>query len=608
MTDSKPPLAESEPFWRQNLEALREVDPEWADRLAAVSLPPAEPATGRDGSPTFRVRTSEGDRWLGWTSMPTVSGPALLENFDPGGSNVVLFGIGQGVEARLLTNRLGPSRAVFVLERDAATLSMALRVTDLADAIRRGRLVLIVGDDLGEGLVRFLAEREGYLTPERMLAWPWMDQAAKDAARIVIQRAANEVARHRTARLATTIETMSSWSPSRGAMPDHPRTMVICPHADQEICRLAAGAVKGLEGLGWPSASWVANTPDRARAVGVARLIAEFRPDLVILIDAVRARLGQLLPDGLPVATWLTPWARLTSEVARGIGPHDGIFTTTSTAVVKQPLEDGAVDPNRAAWLPPAIADLPAADERSREWDVAAIGDAYSLDAESNGLKLDSHQALWGAARRLIEAQAERYTSGDVERLLAQAESQSGASFADSGMRGEFREHINAVLGRTLIRRAAYDALRKAGLSIGLWGRGWAEHASLADCCQGTVWQGDRSRVHSRAKVVLHVDIAGDVTPELLDAAACGAVLVVRAHPNDQKPGGLAQVLEPGREVLTFSRHSELIGHVKRLLADEAERRAIADRARARIAENHTMAHRLRAIRAAVSQTLNPRP
>jgi len=609
MSDPNTPH-ESDAVWQRNLAALRTVDANLADPLAAQPIPDgAIPATGRDGAPTYKLRTPDGEQWLGHTSMPTVSGPALLRNFDPGDGNVVLVGIGQGVEARLLCERLRANQAVFVLAEAPTTLALALRVHDLAGPLERGRLILIVDEDLGRTLVRFLIDHPGYLPPERMLGWPWLDPPGTDAAKFLVQRSATEVTLQRAAALSAAAEDLSERYDDPPPLPDRPRCLVVCPHVEQAICGFAGDVLTGLGELDWPAASWLGNTPRTRHPLALVHQIAEFGPDMVVLIDAVRGQLSQILPGKMPLASWITPWARLAPAAVDGIGPTDRVFTLTPS--VRGRLVDAGLAPSRVIWLGPAVTRAPegeVARDRPPEYDVVAIADASPLDPAAQGLTLESHLAVWTAARRLIEEQIERYTDDQVERVLEQAESRTGAALGDQELRQEFCDRINAALAQTLVRRAVFEAVLRADLKLCIWGRGWEKHASLAAACQGPLTTSDRATVYASASITLHVDITGNASAELLTAAAAGPVVIARAHPTDTDSNGLAQLLEPGRELLIFKRHSELIGHLKRLLDDESARREMADRARSKLTEQHTMAQRLGTLRSVLAQTLSPEP
>jgi len=535
--------------------------------------------------------------------MPTVSGPAILSRFDPGGGNVALVGIGQGIEARLLIERLDRNRAVFALEQDPTPLWLVLHVHDFAAAMEQGRLVPIMGEDPGEALVRFLRDHEGYLAPERMLSWPWFEPQELGERTLLLQRALAQTNRHRSeAMMALTEELNRKWLRGR-AIPERPRTLLVCPHAGGEPHLLAGQVLSGLTELGWAADAWFADSPRTVHPLALGRRIAEFQPDLVIAVDGVRAGLGHVLPAGLSLASWMTPSARPSPNQVQGIGPHDRIFCMTGR-VMKDLVACGA-ETDRVRWLPPAVhcvAPPSREDDRMRPYDIAALANASPLAPEANGLTLESHCAAWREAERVIRQQAERYTDDHVEHVLRAAEATTGARFTEAAWRRALCDQINAVLGRTLVSLAVFEAVLRSGLKLALWGRGWEQYPGLSGAWQGPIPNQGGFDVCRRAKLVLHVDVTGNLTMPLLSAAAAGAVVLARHHPTDQEPTGLSSLLTPGHDVLTFLRYSELIGHAKRLLSDEAARRSIADRARTVLTERHLMRHRLTTLRTLVAE------
>ncbi len=592
--------------WQRNLSALRHMDPDLANCLAALPLPPmAVPAVGRDGSSTFKLRTPHGEHWLGFTSMPTISGPALLANFDPGGGNVALPGIGQGTEARLLTERLGRNRAVFVLESDLGLLRLALHVHDLAAAIEQGRLVFIVGPNLEESLVGFFERHDGYLVPERMLSWPWMEPPALNEMTLVLQRAVTRINRRRSSMLGEISLQLEGLYATPPVLAEKPRTLVVCPHPHGDAHRLAGELQSGLNDADWPCEVWLGDSPGMVHPLSLAGRIVRFHPELAILVDSIRGAFGPVIPAALPIATWMTRGARFTRKAVEGIGPKDRVFCMSSGTI--RDLEEAGAASAQLSRLPPAVLAVgPASEQDShvREYGVIAVANAPSLDPEANGLSLESHRAVWRLVEQRIREGAEHYTDGDVERILHQVENDTGARFGDPIVRRELCDQINTVLAQTIVRTAVFESLLRAGIDLTVWGWGWKAHPRIGTACRGPAPNSDFAGLCARARMVLYVDVTGNVATDLLVAAASGAVVLARAHPTDQGPTGLASLLAPGRDLLIFRRHSEAVHHVKRLLGDESARRAMAERTRSLIAEHHTMRHRLEFLRRAMVKML----
>ncbi len=302
-------------LFEKNIAALREVDAALAERLAGLPLAPAEPAVGRDGSVTFRLPGPTGEpQWFGRTSMPTVSGPAMLDCFNHAGNNVALPGIGQGIEAKLLTDRLAAHRAVFVLEPDARRLALALRVHDLAAPLQSGKLVLLTGDDLAEQLGDFLAQSAGYVIPDRLLSWPWLVPGDIESFTAVLQQGSAAALHRRTAALADLERelaaaagagartecaregsTMQSGRTSPRGNPFPPPTTLVglalhpSPSTARRAAELADAAAQA--GLTWHHC--IADAPAHGHALAHLHVVAKRNPERLLLGE-------------LPIGAWST--------------------------------------------------------------------------------------------------------------------------------------------------------------------------------------------------------------------------------------------------------------------------------------------------------------
>jgi spore maturation protein CgeB len=84
----------------------------------------------------------------------------------------------------------------------------------------------------------------------------------------------------------------------------------------------------------------------------------------------------------------------------------------------------------------------------------------------------------------------------------------------------------------------------------------------------------------------------------LFEAAACGVPII-----SDRWPG-LATIFTPGREILVADRGAEVLGYLRDM--PEAERLALAARARQHVLANHTAAHRAALLEAYVEEVTAP--
>ena len=107
----------------------------------------------------------------------------------------------------------------------------------------------------------------------------------------------------------------------------------------------------------------------------------------------------------------------------------------------------------------------------------------------------------------------------------------------------------------------------------------------------GEAWGLDMYRVLARTKVAInrHGDIAEGHANNmrLFEATGMGALLATEAADN------LADLFEPGREVLAYTDADDLVEQVRYYLAHEDERRAVAAAGQARTLRDHSYADRI---------------
>jgi hypothetical protein len=171
-------------------------------------------------------------------------------------------------------------------------------------------------------------------------------------------------------------------------------------------------------------------------------------------------------------------------------------------------------------------------------------------------------------------------------RVLARLDTEapgSGAVFV--GAVGRSRTWSSNLL----LERAA------ARVPIDFWGYK-ASHRPLPrpvrESYHGEAWGLDMYEVLARAKIAInrHGDVAGDhaCNMRLYEATGVGAFLLTDAKRD------LADMFEPGEEVVTYSSESELVERVRYYLENESERAAIAQAGQQRTLREHTYEHRMR--------------
>ena len=591
MTRAVAPTAES--HFQDNLQALADFDPHLAEDLQRARPPESAQLTaGRDGAPTYSW-TDESLRrhWLGRTSMPTVSAPPLIDAFDPGRGNVVLEGFGSGLEVELLLDRTSPHQAVFMIEDDAWKAALALHLRDFKDPIRRGRLRILCGPNAWEDLRRFLVENDGYLTPERILSWPWFEPPDIAELTARLHQVGSEVAVARAKKDAKLQHAEATHDP----MDSEASLAVVSNFADPGVQDLANRLQSGAESLGWACRRFTLDSPAMVRPQAIQAELFGRSPSLLLVLGVGPQSLPYRLPD-VPACVICSHEHGISASWLNQI-PDTFKIALPNARQVRQATEIG-VDPARIVYTPAAAASFDYAGERSKERaGVLIIGDLPAASADAAGLNLESHRRLWDSARDILQARSDTYVDEQADEVLEAAQQQLGIKLDSMEVRQGLTERIRRLLGPSVVKRACVRALALAEIDFSLYGHGWNHDEMFASHHQGP-WPepSEARRLLARHAMIVSIPTSRRIDASLLDGIAASLVGCVRTHPSDETDEGLSAVLEPDSHVWRFGSPSRLVEIVKRFRASPREFQERALRATRHVNEHHAWRHRLHAI------------
>jgi spore maturation protein CgeB len=169
-----------------------------------------------------------------------------------------------------------------------------------------------------------------------------------------------------------------------------------------------------------------------------------------------------------------------------------------------------------------------------------------------------------------------------LERVDTAAERDIPVSFVGS-LSADHRSRVELI--ETLAARVPLE----------VWGSGAHElprSSPVHRCFQGEAWGIDMYRILARSRVTInqHIDLAEGFSNNmrLYEATGCGALMIVDRGAN------LADLFEPGAEVIAYSSAAECAGAVEQMLSNEPRRAAIAAAGQRRTLAEHTYVSRAR--------------
>lgn len=597
-TDAGPPIQIDETR-RANLEALRAQLPKSARFIEAASLPDSiELTMGRDGTPTFAWTDANGRRrWHGDSTMPSVSESTLVEQFEPGAGNVVVFGIGHGTAIRQLSQTLRAHQAIFVVEHDAWRAACALSLHPLADVIRQQRLLLFVGPDAWDHLVEHLIESPGFLVPDRTLAWPWFNRADVRTLTERLTAIPARVAKERNERATPEATPRSA---------DNALRVFIGSNAPEAIShRWAQQFALAARELGGNALCCVPDAPSLMHPTAIERRIAGLQPTISILIDSTPAQLAFRTHDA-PICIVVTQTNVLSTDLIRQVPDSARLFVRTNAQ--RRAAIEGGVATEAISLIQPGIGNpvpKPPAGQKTRGR-IIAIGDWQGTDPDEVGIHLGSHQRLWRSARDWIAEHVARYDDAVAAEALAHAESTTNLRIQSEEVKSGLIDRIRSSLGPRIVTETFLATLANKNAPLTIVGRGWDRHEILAEFATETcptlddhevpalLWTGTSHHVDDRA-----LDWLANDRPVFLRQ-------VCNRHADGTNGEGWSSVIDCEHHVTLFSTTNDLARSISQFVSAPGPFLARAETARRHLNENHTWRQRLTDLLQTIGMSIDP--
>lgn len=597
-----------------NLAALAHTDSAVAATLDAARprMPDAIAAVTRDDQLNLRLPTPDGQStWFGGTSIPQTRATALISQFEAGNANVLLPGISEGSEAVLLLKQLGSHRAVIVWEPEPVNLLLALRLHDFAQAIEDDRLVFVVSDEehLAEALLATLERRPGHFCPDRIMMWPWHSFAGISDCRSAVETVYHQT-EHRRRKLLSKLQqrfaSLPPSSPTAGPM----NAALLSIHANEETWAWADGIASAARQADWQLRSAVIRIPADVHPLSRASMLAEGLdrlPQAALLLDVCRTDIADVLPPSVPAITWLTHHTPITKNMTARLGPADRVIAVDSK--LTDELTAAGLDTKRISIRPlPSLLvnDDPPPDWIDRPYDVVIIANIASTEPTAYGHELQTHAKLWQAAIESIRSRVNHFTDADIEAVLDAAESKLRMRIDHSEARQHICQALSGPVAAGIVWHDVAQIIAQHKLTSAHWGKGWS--AATGRKLAGPIPDlAGRAAIYRQAKCVVFASPTGIVPPDVLLAAQAGAAVIWRRHRVDERPGGLATLLQPGKEAIIFAANDRLPQALQKLLAKPETWHAITGQASLRCQSEHLPTHALEAFQAVATSFFTDR-
>jgi hypothetical protein len=474
-----------------------------------------------------------------------------------------------------------------------------LHALDLTAWLSAGRLILLAFDPLEAALTAFLARHPGYDPPAKMLAHAGVPGAALEDARQSSEKAMSAAITRQWAsarELAAALKQRVSRTPG-----ERPRVAVFSADARPRYMAAARGLTRALAELDWPGTTLIPDSPWSCHTLTRLGAIHEHRPDFVLLLNSCAGKLAEFLPEKLPLVSWFWPGAEINPATLEGLAPHHLIMATTPEQ--RDQLIAAGASAARLHLLAPGVdtsiyrpVDIPVGRREALSCDVAILMDAEDCAPAALGITLESHARLWETLRQAMARHAERFRPSIASQLVEEAERASGVALGSGEVRERLIQLVRGPLARSMVTAATVSHLRSFGLTVRLWGQGWAGWEQVGEALAGPIPDQDQlPEIFQVARSVVF-PCPDPWTPLCaLEVCACGGTPVVSAadSPYRSSQPQLAAVLG---SIPQFDRFKSLVSLLRqRILPDKTHMGGAATGPSAML-RGHSLVNRLELI------------
>ncbi|MFG0283311.1 MAG: hypothetical protein ACF8R7_02720 [Phycisphaerales bacterium JB039] len=447
---------------------------------------------------------------------------------------------------------------VSLVQADPLELLDGLALVDLREALREGRIEIFCGEDATRRFAHVLEGRLGARIRSHSITLPTVRRRAQPAPGSVID-AAEARQQDEARRLLAEVETIYArrdrpwWArryaeASAGGRPL--RVLLPACRYSTFVRHASRSLLQSFERAGYQARLLI--EPDEfthLSLVSYLRAVAEFKPDLVVLINYTRANLGQALPRNLPAVTWIQD--AMAHLLDPKVGAQQGEFDFLAGHLLPE-LFDRFGYPRQRALHAPVVVDQekfhddPVAPEL-RERFACELALVSHHGEEPGAL----HARLVGQANadprmaRICEAlrpRIERIARSGRELIVHHELRSAIAEVVEGALEPAQRPRAEALLLRQyalpmadrlfrheLVEWAA-DLCARERWRLRLYGRGW-ENARFAECARPEVAHGEELRAcYQAATAHLHASINTAVHQRVMECALSGGLPLVRLH------------------------------------------------------------------------------
>jgi glycosyltransferase involved in cell wall biosynthesis len=285
---------------------------------------------------------------------------------------------------------------------------------------------------------------------------------------------------------------------------------------------------------------------EMSNSLTIASACAEFRPDLVVIIDHYRAELGGL-PEQVPMVMWVQDALPniFRREAGRAQGPLDYVLGFSRLELVHEfgypanRFMPAVIGCDELRFAPQALS---ASEQEEYGCDVSFVSHASTTADVLLQTEIDRSGSP--EAGRLLREVFERlravYEDGgiiteatQIRRLIDRALPVTKTAIAESEV-PKLVDLFTHRINNALFRHQSLNWLAEMGVDLRLYGNGWEKHPTLSRFARGVADNNEQlAKIYRASRISLHASPHGAVHQRLMEGLACGGFFLLRRCPGD---------------------------------------------------------------------------
>lgn len=457
---------------------------------------------------------------------------------------------------------------VSLVQRDALELLDGLSMVDLREELYSTRLHVFVGEDATNRLERELLSRTDVIiaghflgVPARGKEWggagrcdPPPEQAMQRAA---VRQQAESVRLEAAVRVEYSARDVAWYAQLFAGMNRPLRVLIPTCRYSTYIKHAAADLCEAFAGIGCEARTLI-EPDDQSQLSSVAylRAIAEFKPDLVMLINYTRTNIGAVIPAGVPVVTWVQDAMPhlFDSKTGEAMGRLDFVVGHTHvelyerfgyparnrmklpvTASVKK-FHDGPVEARLLEKFACDVAFITHHSETPERMHARLCEEASRGGGGSAVVRI--FEELQPQIRMLIEDAGQAPIAQRVREAAIAAATGIIGREPDARTQAAIVNQYALPIADRLVRHRvlgwAADVCESRGWRMRVFGRGWERHERMAALAGPEIGHGEELRAaYAAAGVTVHASIHWMYHQRVMECALSGGLPAVYLKPDD---------------------------------------------------------------------------